>query len=117
MPSEALPVIWADWATFERLADDLAIYSQSLADAAGNPRGGGPGNGSMTGPDMMGKGMMENGMMDQDMMGTGMMMGGEMMSSGRPDAAMLASMPPDASYMQLNETCSACHTKFRMEDE
>ena len=69
-PSEALPMIWDDWATFEALAADLATYSQGLADAAENPRGG-PRNGKA----MMGGGqhMMQGG---QAMMGQGMMTNG-----------------------------------------
>ena len=62
MPSEALPAIWEDWASFEALAGELATYSQALADAAGNPRD----QQHMSGQGMMGQGMMQGG---QGMMG------------------------------------------------
>lgn len=103
MPSEALPAIWEDWASFVAIADDLATYSQALAAAAENPRG------------MMqdGQGMMggSQGMMGQSSGNAGM----GMMSAGPPDAAMLASMPPDGIYLMVSQTCSSCHTKFRLE--
>lgn len=107
-PSEALPAIWEDWATFEALADDLATFSQTLADTAANPRGGPHGGKGMMGGS---EHMMQSG---QGMMGQGMM-GQGMMANGGPDAAMLASMPPDAAYRHLTQTCSSCHTKFRLE--
>lgn len=108
MPSEALASVWEDWETFEALAGDLTTYSQALADASENKRGG-PRDGKAmmgAGQNMMGQGMMQN---SQGMMGQGMMAG------GKPDAAMLATMPPEAAYMHVTQTCSSCHTKFRME--
>eukprot|EP01026_Neomeris_dumetosa_P064947 TRINITY_DN62168_c0_g1_i4.p1 TRINITY_DN62168_c0_g1~~TRINITY_DN62168_c0_g1_i4.p1 ORF type:complete len:155 (-),score=27.34 TRINITY_DN62168_c0_g1_i4:149-613(-) len=34
--SEALPVIWTDWAGFEAKASDLVVFANALAKAAGN---------------------------------------------------------------------------------
>lgn len=41
-PSEARPEIWAEWARFERIAEDLSVRASALADGAGNARDGGP---------------------------------------------------------------------------
>ena len=35
-PSEALPIIWEDWAGFEKIAKDLEAQSAELANAAAN---------------------------------------------------------------------------------
>ena len=70
---------------------------------------------------MMGtdKGMMGTG---QTMMGSGQgMMGtGQGMMGGTPGqmmtTEMLAEMPVNAGFMAVTQTCSACHQKFRAED-
>ena len=47
--------------------------------------------------------------------GQGMMGQGQgMMAGGGPDAEALAAMPPDAAFMHTAQTCSACHSKFRV---
>lgn len=102
-PSEALPAIWADWARFSAIANQLSDYASGLALAAGNDRSVGTNQGGMTGGGMMGGGMMGGGMM-----------GGGMMGAGRgPTPEMLARMPPDAAFLHLADTCSACHQDFR----
>ena len=113
-PTEALPSIWTDWNRFSALAGELSRYAKALETSAGNGRPG-PGAGGMMGGGgsggMMGRGMMGQGM---GMMagGQGMMMGG----AGRgPSSAQLAQMPPDAAFMHLAQTCSACHLDFRKE--
>lgn len=108
-PTEALPSIWEDWAQFEQLAHQLEAYGDALVQAADNPRasdGGmmGGARGMMMGE---GRGMM----MGQ---GHGMMMGS--VADG-PDPAMLATMPPEAAFMHLSETCNSCHTRFRVEKD
>jgi cytochrome c556 len=97
-PSEAVPAIWADWERFSEIADQLSAYAGALGKAADNPRAAAR------------TGMMQGGsMMTQ---GGGMMMGG-----GTPSADHLASMPPDAAFMHVAQTCSACHQDFRKKKE
>ena len=99
-PSEALPAIWKNWDSFKKSAFELETYAKALQAAAGNPRK--PGGG------MMGQGMMgQNPMMSQNPM-----MGGQE-SMMKPDFDKLTKMPPDAAFMQVTQTCSACHTDFR----
>ena len=101
-PSEALPVIWRNWTEFQDWADQLRIYAMALAAAASNERGHMSGQGGMRG---------QGGMMGQgEMMGQGGMMG----DTHRPDPDRLRSMPPDAAFMWVTNTCSGCHTKFRL---
>ena len=79
------------------------------------------GQGEMPGGGMMGAG--------QGMMGTGQtMMGGNqpMMGAGQGmmgaaptqmmTTEMLAKMPVNAGFMAVTQTCSACHQKFRAEE-
>lgn len=93
-PSEAVPAIWSDWDRFSELADQLAVYAGALGKAADNPR-------AAAGAASMGGGMAAGGMM----------------ASGGPSAEHLASMPPDAAFMHLAQTCSACHEDFRKKKE
>lgn len=95
-PTEAIPAIWADWERFSALAEQLSAYSTALAAAAGNERRA-PGGG-MT----MGGGLGQG----QGMMGQG---------QARPSAERLSTMPPDAAFMHLAQTCAACHETFRKE--
>mgnify|MGYP006189648243 CR=1 FL=1 len=105
-PSEALPNIWQKWDQFEAYASRLKTYGLALEMAAGNDRGG-PSRGGMT----SGQGMMGTNMMGQGMMSQG---GGMMMGAGQgPTAKMLKTMPPDASFMHIAQTCSSCHQDFR----
>jgi len=103
-PSEALDAIWQDWDTFAALAETLRSSADGMKRAADNGLAG-PG-------DMPGGGMMGSG---QGMMGTAQgMMGGapaQMMST-----ETLAQMPVNAGFMAVTRTCSACHQKFRAED-
>ncbi|MBT8455113.1 MAG: cytochrome c [Alphaproteobacteria bacterium] len=103
-PSEALDAIWEDWEEFAALAEALRTSAEGMKLAADNGLAG-PG-------DMPGSGMMGT---DQGMMGTGQgMMGGtpgQMMTT-----EMLAEMPVNAGFMAVTQTCSACHQKFRAED-
>ncbi len=118
MPSEALDAIWEDWEEFAALAEALRTSAEGMKLAADN---GLAGPGEMPGGGMMGsgQGMMGTGqtMMggNQTMMGTGQgMMGGapaQMMST-----EMLAEMPVNAGFMAVTQTCSACHQKFRAEE-
>lgn len=113
-PSEALPKIWTDWEQFEQLAKRLEILSDGLVLASSNAPGQA---GSGAGTNMMGSNnmMMGGGNM---MMGSGNMMGsGSMMTGGgmTPSPEMLASMPAEGVFNMVAQTCSSCHTKFRLE--
>ncbi|MFC6673519.1 c-type cytochrome [Marinobacterium aestuariivivens] len=103
-PTEAKPGIWQEWERFQGLADDLGVYSRALAESADN-RGGAGGQGSGT---MMGTRSMMGG---QSMMGTGGMMG------GAPSAEHLAQMPSEMVFKMVTDTCSSCHTRYRVEKE
>ncbi len=113
-PTEALPEIWTDWDRFSVLADQLTAYAEALEAAAGNERmqaGGGV---------MMGGGSTMMGGSQTMMNGRQMMMGGnEMMMGSRQmmSAEDLATMPPDAAFMHLADTCSSCHQDFRKEKQ
>jgi len=110
-PSEALDAVWEDWEEFAALAEALRTSAEGMKLAADN---GLAGPGDMPGGGMIGTGqtMMGGG---QGMMGTGQgMMGGtpgQMMTT-----EMLAEMPVNAGFMAVTQTCSACHQKFRAED-
>lgn len=103
-PSEALDTIWEDWEEFTALTEAFRASAEDMKLAADN---GLAGQGDMPGGGMMGDG--------QGMMGTGQtMMGGaptQMMTT-----EMLAEMPVNAGFMAVTQTCSACHQKFRAED-
>ena len=103
-PSEALDTIWEDWEEFAALAEALRTSAEGMKQAADN---GLAGPGGMPGGGMMGG--------NQGMMGAGQgMMGGapgQMMT-----ADMLAEMPVNAGFMAVTQTCSACHQKFRAEE-
>lgn len=103
-PSVARDEIWTDWDAFKNIADRLAVLSGGLEAAAGN-------------------GLMKNDASKGSMMGTSAstMMGAgksSMMAGGNtklPSAEMLAGMPTDAVFNLVTQTCSSCHTKFRIE--
>jgi cytochrome c556 len=107
MPSEARAEIWTDWSTFSALAEQLAVQAEGLERAAENglAMSGGAASPMMDGQSsMMGTGQT-------GMMGTAMM-GGQ---PGMMDAEQLASMPVDGVFAMVAQTCSSCHTKFRLE--
>ena len=105
-PSEAKDAIWTEWEEFESLAMDLDVLSKALSEAAGN-----------------GLAVEASANAGASMMGTGAMMGsqsatGSMMGQSGVDmldADMLATMPADALFTRISQTCSACHTKYRAE--
>ena len=108
-PSEARPQIWSDWEDFDALAARLEEFAKGLEDAADNGlmlSGNAP---ASTPGTMMGTGAMPGA---GGMMGTG---GGMMGLDDGPDSEMLASMPADGVFNMLAQTCSSCHTKFRIE--
>jgi len=100
-PSEAKPGIWSDWETFAALAMQLETYAEGLESAAGNGlmHGGGAGAGNMMGQ------------------GNGMMGGGMTGAAVTPDPEALAAMPADGVFAMMTQTCSACHTKFRVDKD
>ena len=99
-PSEAKPEIWTKWKRFQSMADDLNTYSAALAEAAGNVA-----DSTMDPPtDMMG--------------GTDMMMGSaDGMMGGSEGKMDLGNMPAERVFKLVADTCSSCHTKFRVEKE
>lgn len=101
MPSEAKDAIWENWEEFAALAEQLHAYSEGLALAADN-------------------GLMMAGGATADsstMMGSSnaMMGGSSAMMSGVMGREELSEMPADGVFMMVSQTCSACHTKFRVE--
>lgn len=101
MPSEALPTVWEDWEEFAALAEQLERYAEGLKLSASNGRAADQNTQANT---MMGD-------------TSGSMMGGDMMGSGGPmTLEMFATMPVDAAFAAVVETCSACHQQFRAEE-
>ncbi|WP_269585434.1 c-type cytochrome [Roseibium sp. Sym1] len=114
-PSEAKPEIWSNWQEFETLADQLDLFAAALGKAADNGLAHGAGAGAMGQESMMGGSAM---MSEGGMMGGGSMMTqGGMMGTETPmaDPEMLAQMPADGIFNMVAQTCSACHSKFRVE--
>lgn len=106
-PSEALPSIWKNWGHFKSLSADLAVFAGTLDAAADNKMEPAHMKG---GPMMKGRGNM--------MMGRGnMMQGGPMMGGNGPDPEALKSMPAMASFMKISQTCSTCHTDYRLKKD
>ncbi len=98
--SYARPEIWEDWERFAELAEGLETLAVALASASANPPGS-----SM--PESDGGTSMMGG-------GTSMMGGG---SASSLDAATLADMPVDRVFTMVAQSCSACHTSFRAEQD
>ena len=108
-PSEALDDIWSNWAEFESLADQLKKLATGMESAAGNDLMMAGQGSSMVKGAMMGKsGMMSGG----DMMAKSGVMGD---GAQMPTPQMLASMPIDGVFNMVAQSCSSCHTKFRLE--
>ncbi|WP_346906320.1 cytochrome c [uncultured Roseibium sp.] len=103
-PSEAKPEIWTDWQAFSDLSDQLGVFATGLEAAADNGLAHGGG-----GAGMMGAGSMMSG---GGMMGSAPMMGG---AGPMADPAQLAQMPADGVFNMVAQTCSACHSRFRVE--
>jgi len=106
-PSETLPRTWEEWDRFTALADQLETAAEGLAMAADN---GLHGDGHMMGG--------QSGMMGSNMMGdsSGMMGGGMMMGDG-VSAEHIGQMPADGAFMMVTQTCSACHDRYRLDDD
>ncbi|PWR02420.1 cytochrome C [Meridianimarinicoccus roseus] len=112
-PSEARDRIWTDWDSFVSLAEQLEVAARGLATAADNGLAHEQG-GMSTGTMMGGSSMM--GGPGNAMMGSG----NGMMGGGMPDAMTaedIGAMPADAAFAMTSQVCSACHTRFRAEDE
>ncbi|WP_420411052.1 c-type cytochrome [Roseibium sp.] len=92
VPSEAKPEIWSNWEEFSSISGQLELFATALGEAADNglskPAAGGT------------------------MMGQGTMMGDP---SHMQDPELLAQMPVQGLFNMTAQTCSACHTKFRIE--
>ncbi|MBV1788066.1 cytochrome c [Marinobacterium sp. D7] len=99
-PSEAKPEIWQEWDRFQSLAEQLKRYSRALEKAADNGMASGNAQGSMMG--------------NSSMMGSGTM--SSMMGDQGPSEEHLAEMPADAVFQMLTDTCSSCHTRYRVEE-
>jgi cytochrome c556 len=110
--SEAREEIWTNWEEFNDLSNRLEVFAAGLSDAADNGlMVNNAGSGTSSSNMMTGGSMMGGSMMGQSMMGGSMMAAG----TGVPDQEMLASMPADGVFNMVTQTCSACHTKFRLE--
>ncbi|MCZ0812501.1 MAG: c-type cytochrome [Pseudomonadota bacterium] len=111
-PSETLPRTWEEWDRFASLAARLETAAEGLALAAGN---GLHGADHMTGgqSDMMGGSMMGG---QSGMMGGGMMMGDGTFPE-RMSAEHIGEMPADGAFMMVTQTCSACHDRYRLDDD
>lgn len=104
-PSDATDAVWSDWEGFATLARQLGVYARALEGAAGNGMAGGIG--SMAAGTMMGGGAM---------MGSGSGMTGYGVT-GMMRADDLAAMPADAVFAMTTQVCSACHSRFRADDD
>ena len=112
MPSEALPAVWEDWQEFKELAEQLKVYAEGMKLGADN--------GLATGKTQKGASMM--GGTANAMMGTGDSttagLGAGMMGTAAPmTVEMFVAMPTDAAFTAVAQTCSACHQKFRAEED
>lgn len=116
-PSEVLPRAWEEWDRFTALAAQLEMAADGLALASGN---GLHGDGHMMGDQsgMMGENMMGESMMGNTsgMMGNGMMMGDGTFPDGM-SADHIGQMPADGAFMMVTQTCSACHDRYRKDDD
>lgn len=84
--SEALPSVWEKPEQFENLAEDLAVYAGAMQIAAQTRR-------------------TEAAPMASSMMGG---------APETPDAAALATLHPMEAFKAVAETCSACHSDYRL---
>ena len=108
-PSEAKAEIWQDWDRFESLADRLEQYSAALSAAADNHTSG---SGAESSKPQGGSSNMMMGSNSSMMMGSTGRVAGEGLS-----AAELGKMPADKVFKMVVDTCSSCHTRFRIEKE
>lgn len=108
MPSQALPVIWEDWEEFAALAEQLELRAEGfkLSADVGLAASQADQGASMMG----GSGMM--GSAETPSMGGGMTETNDIMT-----VDMFATMPTDIAFAAVAQSCSACHQKFRAEDE
>ncbi|MCR9139010.1 MAG: cytochrome c [Alphaproteobacteria bacterium] len=93
MPSEARPEIWSDWDRFSELAMRLEVLAEGLEAAAGN--GVDEADGSKAG---------------------GLTANSSTMSADKMRLELLAldTMPANAVFNMIAQTCSACHAEFRL---
>ena len=101
MPSAALPAVWDNWEEFSKISNELKAYAEGMKIAAGN--------GLVNEDEMQDDAMM--GGATEGAMG-GAMMGGEAMVM----TEMFATMPVNAAFGMVAQTCSACHQKFRAKE-
>lgn len=93
------------------MAEALGTSAEGMKQAAGNGLAG-PGAAAVGGVMGADQGMMGN---RQGMTGNRQgMMGG--VSGSMMYTELLAEMPVNAGFMAVTQTCSACHQKFRAED-
>ncbi len=104
-PSVAKPEIWTNWDEFGALANELSLYGAALDQAAAN----GIDNASEPAASMMETDT-------SDMMGTdtASMMGGA--EEAPVTLEELAMLPVNVLFAQSAQVCSACHSKFRVEE-
>ena len=107
-PSEADDRIWTDWSGFEQLSEQLKNAARGLALAAPNGLMA-AGDGHMSSGSMMGN--------SSGMMGGSSMMGGGSQMGAHMTAEQWQQMPADGAFAMVTQTCSACHTKYRVESK
>lgn len=108
MPSQALPAVWEDWEEFTALAEQLELRAEGFKLSADV---GLAASQADQGASMMGGGGMM-GSTETPSMGSGAMGSSEIMT-----VDMFATMPTDTAFAAVAQSCSACHQKFRAEDE
>lgn len=109
-PSAALPAVWEDWEDFAALAEELKAFAEGLKVAASNGL-------AESGSASSANSMMGGGTTNMMGGGTNNMMGGEMMgTSNRITTEMFEEMPANMAFNAVAQTCSACHQKFRAEE-
>ena len=105
--SKVLPSVWEDWDEFVELAEQLELRAEGLKLSADVGLAASQADQAAS---MMGGGMMGS---DQaPAMGGGMSGSGDMMT-----VDMFATMPTDTAFAAVAQTCSACHQKFRAEED
>lgn len=104
-PTEAKPEIWQNWPEFTALAERLERSAEALAKAAPN------------GPDRTDAPASSMGAMMGQTDNMASMMGENPSSGMEMDVDAMSAMPTGAIFAMLGDTCSACHTKFRIEKD
>lgn len=99
-PSEASPEIWRNWHDFQKLAKDLNLLAVGLEKSANN---------AMHSPAKI----KNTSMMEPSMMQMGQ---GKTLTNMDIEQVSFGTMPPNNVFKMVTQNCSACHTKYRIEN-